>query len=391
MKVIKKFIDWTKLRSIEIMVSLLLISLTGLTALPYCMVFIEAGHEGVHWRRFGGGTDVEQAYPEGTAFIFPWDKMTVYDARLRRINAEYNSLASNGLEIILTVSFRFRPYLEHIPMLHKYVGEDYVDVLLLPEMGAHVRKVISTYKPEELYSVRRDVIQQQILDSIRNEIAVTTHDKTADDDHVDVHTRDYIHIDDVLIRGIKLPEAVRRAIEGKERAKQSALTYTHRLESEKMEKIRKRIEAEGIRDFQTTIANGISDKYLKWKAIKATLELAKSPNSKVVIIGGEGGLPVILGDEFMKDRPKKAKTPKIEPQSAENAPTPTGGSQSAERPTQTRNNDILEFMKKVIGNGSALLGEWSEKNPLPYTPQKPKSDNEPNKDTQEPHPMVKKI
>ena len=111
------------------------------------------------------------------------------------------------------------------------------------------------------------------------------------------HPIDFVKLDDVLIRGITLPPVVEAAINRKEEQKQLNLEYDYRLLREAKETERKRIEAQGIREFQDIVSSGITDSYLRWKGIEATLELARSNNAKMVIVGGgKGGLPIILGN-----------------------------------------------------------------------------------------------
>ncbi|MFT5595345.1 MAG: prohibitin 1, partial [Flammeovirgaceae bacterium] len=141
------------------------------------------------------------------------------------------------------------------------------------------RKVIGRYDPEELYSSKRDVIQEEIFTDVKNRLK----DKN-------------IYLDAILIRGIELPPNIKMAIEKKLKQEQESQEYEFKIEKEKKEAERKRIEAQGIKDFQDIVSEGISDKLLRWKGIEATLSLAQSPNSKVVVIGqGDDGLPLILG------------------------------------------------------------------------------------------------
>lgn len=293
---LKRLSQWIHNHRLEMAVTALSMLLLLVSILPYMLVTIDAGHVGVLWRRFFGGTELEKTWSEGTTLIFPWDKMEIYDLRLQRISETFNTLSSNGLEVFISVSFRFRPYQDHVSRLHKYVGPNFVDVVLIPEMGAHVRQVISTYSPEQLYSVKRDIIQQKILESIRNQLSVHAHGK---ENELNVVLQEYVFLDDVLVTSILLPSAVKESIEYKEQAKQLSYAYDHKIEIAKKEKLRKRIEAEGIRDFQNTITQGISEKYLRWEGIRATLKLSASNNSKVVIIGsGKDGLPIILGGDY---------------------------------------------------------------------------------------------
>jgi regulator of protease activity HflC (stomatin/prohibitin superfamily) len=150
-------------------------------------------------------------------------------------------------------------------------------VVVLPEVGAALREVIGRYRPEQLYRLQRKEIQSEVVRLSDSEARAR-----------------YVNIDDVLIRTITLPAIVRGAIERKLEEEQAMLRYDFTVGKEEREKERKRIEAEGIRQFQEIVTGGISDRYLTWKGIDATLEVAKSPNSKIVIIGGREGLPLIL-------------------------------------------------------------------------------------------------
>lgn len=283
---------WYHRHRLEIFVGTLAALMLFLATLPYTMISIKAGNEGVLWHRFSGGTKLHYSFKEGTTLIWPWDTMAIYNMRLQQISSQYYALSSNGLHITIDVTFRFKPRSSHLPALHKFIGPDYVDVLIIPKMGSNVRNVISRYEPETLYSTQRSAIEDKILQSIQN-------DQLESIENVQHLMREYVIFEDVVITNIKLPATVQESIEFKEQTKQRALTYEHRLEIERQEKLRKKIEAEGIRDFQNTISDGISDRYLTWKGIDATLKLAESDNSKVVVIGsGEDGLPLILGGDY---------------------------------------------------------------------------------------------
>jgi regulator of protease activity HflC (stomatin/prohibitin superfamily) len=142
-----------------------------------------------------------------------------------------------------------------------------------------VRRVLGNYKPEELYSTKREEIQDEIFAG-----AV----RSLQGRHVDIET--------VLIRNIQLPEKLQAAIAEKLEEEQRAERMQFTLARERQEAERKRIEAQGIADFQTIVSKGISEELLKWKGIEATEGLANSSNAKIVVIGsGKDGLPLILG------------------------------------------------------------------------------------------------
>jgi regulator of protease activity HflC (stomatin/prohibitin superfamily) len=163
--------------------------------------------------------------------------------------------------------------------LHDLVGEDYLESIIRPEIRSVTREVIGEYLPEELYSTKREEVEDKIYEITSKSIA----DK-------------YIFLDAILIRDVTLPKTLQAAIENKLRQEQEALEYEFKLLKESKEAERKRIEAEGISDFQRIVTKTITPQLLKWKGVEATQELSKSPNAKVIVIGnGDGDLPIILG------------------------------------------------------------------------------------------------
>jgi regulator of protease activity HflC (stomatin/prohibitin superfamily) len=244
-------------------------------------VTIDSGEAGVLYRQFGGGTVTERTYPEGFHVLAPWNKMYLYNVRNQEEKENMTALSKNGLSIELEMSIRFRPVEEELGIIHKTLGQDYRNVIVMPEVRSSARKVIGRYDPEELYSSKRDFIQEEIFSDVKKRLE----DKN-------------IYLDAILIRGIELPPNIKTAIEKKLKQEQESKEYEFRIEKEQKEAERKRIEAQGIKDFQDIVSEGISDKLLRWKGIEATLELSKSQNTKVVVIGqGEDGLPLILGGD----------------------------------------------------------------------------------------------
>ncbi len=244
-------------------------------------ITIEAGKKGVLFKRFGGGLDKENIYGQGFHIVAPWNTMFVYDVRKQQSEEAMDVLSSNGLSITVDVSVIYRPKDKFIGYLHDLIGTEYLNRIIIPEMRSSVRKIIGRYTPEELYSTKREVVQTEIFNE-------TT--KILDENH--------IILDAVLIRSVNLPATIKTAIESKLKQEQESLEYEFRITKEKKEAERKAIEAQGIQNFQKIVTEGISDKLLTWKGIEATNELAKSPNSKIVVVGGgKNGLPLILNTE----------------------------------------------------------------------------------------------
>lgn len=295
---------WYRKHKLEIIVTSILGIMIAIILIRMSVETIRPGQEGVRWERFFDGTRLDRSYDEGTHFIFPWDHMYLYNMRLQELSSSFDVLAKNGVYVDVEVTFHYRPMLKNLPMLHKYIGPEYVNILILPKIGSHVRELFAEYEPEQLFSLNRPEIEKKLLENIKHE--VMDRDLHNGNDQL----MQYVAFENIFITRMVLPERVVKAIEHKEATKQTAMAYSHRLEIEKKEKLRKKIEAEGIRDFQSTINEGISDKYLAWKGIEATLELAQSDNAKVVVIGSaKDGLPIILGGEYTSSNPK----PKEEP------------------------------------------------------------------------------
>lgn len=241
-------------------------------------IIILPGERGVLFRVFTG-TDISRTYDEGLNIIFPLNRMIRYSVRIQQRREIITILSRDGLPITIEYSLRFRPKIDPLPILHKEIGSDYFEKVVLPEFNGAIRDVMSNYRPDELYAIHRDVVQREVVNIVLKKIS-----------------EKYITVDDFLLLNIELPPMVRQAIERKLSQEQLQFEYQYRVEVAKLEAKRKLIEAEGIRDFQQTVSDGISPSYLKWKGIEATLELSQSQNAKVVVIGsGENnGLPLIL-------------------------------------------------------------------------------------------------
>lgn len=173
-------------------------------------------------------------------------------------------------------------------LITKYAGPDFADKLVMPAVGAIIRLETGKFTLEELYSVKRSEIERGVLKKFR---------LTADMLIGGVPDRvPEIMIEDFWFSRIELPAALVSAIEAKLTQRQLSEQYVFILQREEQEATRKKIEAEGIRAFQDTVSGGISENYLRWKGIDATLKLADSQNAKIVVIGsGKEGLPLILG------------------------------------------------------------------------------------------------
>lgn len=243
-------------------------------------VTINSGEKGIIFKRFGGGLNLDKTFDQGFHIIAPWNDLIIYDVTKQEKKEVMNALSSDGLKIDLEVSIRYFPQHDKIAHLHNTLKKDYVEKLIIPEFRSSVRKIVGRYTPEEIYSTKREAIQTEIFDETQKALG-----------------ENFIELDAFLIREILLPQKVAQAIERKLEQEELSKEYKFRIETEEKEALRKEIEASGIKKFQDIVSSGISKDYLTWKGIEATENLAKSPNTKVVVIGaGDDGLPLILGD-----------------------------------------------------------------------------------------------
>lgn len=242
-------------------------------------VTIGPGERGVLFRKFGGGTEMGNVYGEGFHFILPWNTMYIYNVKKQEDKSVMSVLSRNGLTIKVELSYRYQPTENNLPELHQTVGKNYLETIILPEIRSATREVIGQYLPEELYSTKRESIQEEIYQQTEVNL-----------------TKNNIFLDAVLIREVELPTKLQAAIERKLEQEQASLEYEYKIEKSKQEAERQRIEAEGKARANDIINASLTDKILREKGIEATERLAQSPNAKIVVIGqGEDGLPIILG------------------------------------------------------------------------------------------------
>ncbi|MDB9932774.1 prohibitin family protein [Flavobacteriales bacterium] len=259
----------------------IIILIIVLFALWKSSVNIGYGEAGVLFKTLGGGV-VTDAEPLGEGFniIAPWNKVFKYNTKQQELfQKEMKVLSSNGLEIKLDISVLYQPQLSNLGKLHQTKGTGYVDNVIIPEIRAVARSVVGRYTPEQLYSTKRDAIQNEIFEEMKKKVE-----------------KQYVQLNAVLVRNVTLPVKIKNYIEKKLGQEQETLEYEFRLEKAKKEAERQRIDAEGKAAANKILSASLTDKILKEKGIEATLELSKSPNSKVVIIGGADGMPIILGD-----------------------------------------------------------------------------------------------
>ncbi|MCF2875620.1 MULTISPECIES: prohibitin family protein [unclassified Tenacibaculum] len=261
--------------------------LLGIIAVVVIIIFskstvtIGPGEGGVIFETLGDGINTEKTYGEGFHIVAPWNKMIIRKVRQQSVSDEMNVLSVNGLEVKVNGTIWYEPEFNNLGKLIKTKGEDYERELLDPAINAAARSVVGRYTPEQLYSSKRDVIEQEILDEVKT-----------------VLKDQFLIVKRVLVEDVKLPTTIRTAIETKLKQEQESLEYEFRLAKAKKEAERQKIDAEGKAIANKILSASLTDKILQEKGIEATLKLSESPNSKVVLIGaGKSGMPIILGNQ----------------------------------------------------------------------------------------------
>ena len=208
-------------------------------------------------------------------------------ANENRQNDSIEAVSADGMRMPLDTTVSFRLVADDAPWVYQHLGDDYIEKIVAPAMRTAVREALSQFPAQDAYSTKRDELARRMEDMLRKHVRALLDDYKFPGQGVIVQQ--------VLLRNIGIPDQVRDAIEKKLAAEQNALAMQYVLQKETQEAERKRIEARGISDFQQIVTQGISDKLLAWKGIEATLEIAKSPNAKVVIIGNpQNGLPIVF-------------------------------------------------------------------------------------------------
>jgi regulator of protease activity HflC (stomatin/prohibitin superfamily) len=316
---------------------------------PYVVITVPSGNVGVLWKRFNGldlycwcwvgrGTvlDPRELREEGLHIIWPWDKLYLYDLRLQSSTQTYNAISKDGVNVRAQISVRYQLLHNSVAVLHKFIGPDYLTSVISPEIGSQARQIISEYTAEEVYT-SRELIQRQIRDAAQKSLAVNLNRlvqpeamEQPDPKHYNDFLQDAIQILDTLVLSIELPPDIVAAINRQTEQYYMIQEYKFRVAREAEESKRKQIEADGIAAFQKTVSQGISESYLRWRGIEATLMLAQSPNAKIVVIGtGKDGLPIILGNADVPTVPAAAQ------QSGANGASPAPGASSSSWPAST--------------------------------------------------------
>ncbi len=254
----------------------------GIAALLLVILFfasvtkVATGHVGV-LTLFGKVTG--ETLGEGIHLINPLKTNNEMSIQTQTVKESASVPSSEGLMMSLDTSLIYHLNPDHAAEVFQKIGADYEDKVVEPTLRSAIRESTASHTANALYTGEREMVAKQIFEQVNTELS-----------------KRGLTVENVLLRDIQLPATLKASIEAKQQAEQEALAMNFRLQKETQEAQRKRIEAAGVRDFQQIVAQGITPSLLEWKGIEATENLAKSPNSKVVVIGNnKNGLPLILG------------------------------------------------------------------------------------------------
>src|SRR6478672_4373721 len=239
---------------------------------------VRTGHVGVV-SIFGRVTG--QTLAEGIHLVNPAATITELSIKTQEDKERASVPSKEGLIMGLEASILYHLDAKRAAEVYQQIGPNYMEVLLQPTFRSAIRAITAGNSAASLYSDARETIARQILDDVSRQVAPRG-----------------VIVENVLLRDLQLPDTLKHAIEAKQQAQQEAQRMEFVLQREKQEAERKRVEAAGIKDFQDIVSQGISEKLLEWKGIEATMELVKSQNSKVIIVGNsKNGLPLIYSGD----------------------------------------------------------------------------------------------
>jgi regulator of protease activity HflC (stomatin/prohibitin superfamily) len=220
---------------------------------------------------------VQNAISEGLHFINPLASVHLMSVRTQEIFEHAEAPSKEGLNVVLEVSCLYHLMPEEAARVYRQVGPRYQEIVVKPQFRSAIRGITVRHEAKALYTSSREMITNEIFEDLAGDLR-----------------KRGIEVEKILLRRMQLPKSIEEAINAKLAADQEAQRMQFVLDKEKQEAERKRIEAQGIQDFQRIVSQGISDQLLRWKGIEATEKLSSSSNAKVVIVGGKDGLPLIL-------------------------------------------------------------------------------------------------
>lgn len=296
-------LSWANQKMLSIILLTLLVFSSVIVLWPRMFVLVPVGSVGVLYRPLSGGVDLALILREGAHFIFPWNTAYQYDAQIQNKELKLELLTSDLLKTNVTVTFQYEVNRNTLPMLHKYIGVDYIDKVVVPLVTKVTREKVALLSSKNAYT--GDIAQ------VASDIAITSDSLLIQQiSPPGLSEVRLIRLSSVQMNSITLPENVQAAIDNKVVESQNADAYKYKIEAARQEAERKVIEATGIKDFQNLVNAGMTENYLRYRGIQATEELAKSTNAKTLIFGsGPSGLPLVLGNAVDGTSPAPAPAP----------------------------------------------------------------------------------
>jgi regulator of protease activity HflC (stomatin/prohibitin superfamily) len=276
---ISPFRQWLRRKLPLVIVLLLVTTLIIVFFWQRIVITIHPGEAGVLFRRFSG-TEIDNIYSEGLDIFSPLDTLYIYEVRKQVALHDFNVISNKGLTVHLSLAIRYQPEYDLLGVLHQKIGPDYLQRVIIPQIESVMRKQLGQYTSEQIYTNEAGLLTNAILIAL------------------DEVGRNYVQVEDIIIRSIDLPADMVTAIEDKLKQEEFMKSYEFRMKTAEKEAQRLKIEAMGLRDYHQTINQSLTEKTLRLRGIEATESLAKSNNSKVVVIGsGKDGLPIILNTD----------------------------------------------------------------------------------------------
>ena len=288
--ILRTLLDWFKRYSITIILVTIVISASTIVLWPKIRVHVKAGEVGVIFRPLSGGVDTSSLASEGINFKLPWNSIVVYSTQIQKKELKVEVITKDLLKSIVTVVFQYEINRDTAPLVHRYVGEKYLDKVIIPTVVGITRGQISSFTSEKAFS--DDIFKLQKEITVQADAGIINNISPPGTSAIRL-----IKISQIEIIDIQFPPDVQKSIEEKIVQRSKLEAYEYIIATELKEAERKAIEAKGIKDFQDIIQTGLTNNYLRWKGIDATSKLANSQNAKIVIFGqGAASLPIIMGD-----------------------------------------------------------------------------------------------
>lgn len=282
---------WISSNFITLTFTAIILSIGVVVLWQRVVIIIPAGFVGVVYRPLLGGIAMDKVLGEGLNLVFPLNTVTQYDARVQMKQIQMEVLTKDQLRSDIKVSFQFQINKFALPLLHKFVGADYVTKVVLPEVTGKTRIMFAELTSQEAFTKQ--------LERVVNEIAIMSDQVILE--KLGPPGLDYVRllrISAVQLESMEFPAEIQAAIRNKIAESQAAEAYVFKVQAARLEAERKEVEAGGIKKYQDIVNAGLTDNYLKIRGIEATLKLAESNNAKVVIFGSSpNGLPIVLSGD----------------------------------------------------------------------------------------------